>query len=97
MTSLDPPQIKFPPGQLVMTPRASTAFVRARQTAIPYLLRHIQGDWGELDVHDVQKNENSLQHGLRLLSKYTLVDRTVIWIITEADRSVTTILLPEEY
>src|SRR4051794_33051201 len=97
MTSLDPPQIKFPPGQLVMTPGASAAFVRTREQAIPYLLRHMQGDWGELDAHDVQENEHSLQHGLRLLSKYTLADRTVIWIITEADRSATTILLPEEY
>jgi hypothetical protein len=62
-----------------------------------YLVRHIAGDWGELDEHDVRENELSLLHGWRILSCYRLSDGTKMWIITEADRSVTTVLLPEEY
>ena len=55
------------------------------------------GDWGELDVDDVAENEFSLTRGLRLLSAYRLGDGMRIWVITEADRSVTTLLLLEEY
>jgi len=62
-----------------------------------FLQRHAAGDWGEVDAHDKTKNEYSLQHGFRLLSAYRLADGTKIWIITEADRSATTLLLPEEY
>ena len=62
-----------------------------------YLVRHIAGDWGDVDEQDRSENELSLTHGFRLLSAYTLKTGTKIWIITEADRSVTTVLLPEEY
>jgi hypothetical protein len=62
-----------------------------------FLSRHAQGDWGELDEHDRNENEFSLREGFRILSAYHLKDDTRIWIITEADRSSTTILLPEEY
>jgi hypothetical protein len=93
----DQPKAKFPLGQLLMTPGAAEAFKRTQEEWSPYLLRHAQGDWGELDEHDVRENEHSLQQGLRLLSRYTLCDKTVIWIITEADRSATTFLLPDEY
>jgi hypothetical protein len=61
------------------------------------LARHANGDWGELDEHDRRANEYALKHGLRVLSAYTLSSGEKIWIITEADRSTTTILLPEEY
>ena len=61
-----------------------------------YLARHRSGDWGELDPQDRRENERSLKHGWRILSSYPVGDKTV-WVITEADRSVTTILLPEEY
>jgi hypothetical protein len=61
------------------------------------LRRHNGGDWGELDVHDLRENQLSLQRGFRLLSAYTLRSGTKIWIITEADRSSTTILIPDEY
>jgi len=64
---------------------------------LPYFLRHLSGDWGDLDAHDVHENEESLKHGWRILSAYSLSDGTKIWIITEADRSSTTFLLPEEY
>jgi hypothetical protein len=62
-----------------------------------FLHRHISGDWGELDDHDRRENERSVIQKCRLLSAYHLRDGIKIWIITEADRSVTTILLPEEY
>ena len=88
---------KFPLGQVVATPGALAALQAANQDALPLLMRHAQGDWGELDPHDWQENEFSLQHGWRLLSAYTLADGTRLWIITEADRSATTLLLPEEY
>ena len=63
-------------------------------TLLPW---HITGDWGELDDHDRAENERSLKTGCRLLSAYRLQDGTKIWVITEADRSATTLLLPEEY
>ena len=93
----DGPHAKFPLGQLVMTTGAAAAFERTREQPLSYVVRHAQGDWGELDADDVQENEFSLKRRLRLLSRYTLGDKTVIWIITEADRSATTILLPDEY
>jgi len=64
---------------------------------LEYLSRHTRGDWGDVDELDRRENERSLVHGFRLLSAYTLISGTKIWIITEADRSVTTVLLPEEY
>jgi hypothetical protein len=88
---------KFPLGQLVATPGAAEAFTRNSQEPTEFLRRHWRGDWGKLDEHDVQENELSLQQGFRLLSRYTLADGTAIYIITEADRSATTILLPSEY
>jgi hypothetical protein len=88
---------KFPFGQIVFTPGALAALQATGQGPLQFLKRHVQGDWGELDREDRKENEFSLVNGFRLLSRYTLTDETVIWIITEADRSVTTILLPEEY
>jgi len=88
---------KFPLGQAVITPGALAAFQTAGQDPVDFIRRHAQGDWGELDQEDIEENEFSLVSGLRLLSAYTLTDGTRIWIITEADRSATTILLPEEY
>ncbi len=88
---------KFPLGQVVATPGALEALRAANQDALPLLRRHAEGDWGEVSPDDAQENEFSLTHGLRLLSAYTLADGTRLWIITEADRSATTLLLPEEY
>jgi hypothetical protein len=90
-------QQKFPLGQVVITQGANAAFAATEEIPIAFVRRHARGDWGDLDEHDQNENEFALQHGLRLLSRYSLSDGTVIWIITEADRSVTTILLPEEY
>jgi hypothetical protein len=88
---------KFPLGQLVATPGAAEAFTRNTQEPSEFLRRHWRGDWGTLDQEDIAENELSLTVSLRLLSAYTLKDGTHIWIITEADRSATTILLPSEY
>lgn len=88
---------KFQPGRVVATPGALGALEASGEGPLEYLARHIAGDWGDVDEGDHQENELSLTHGFRLLSAYALKSGTKIWIITEADRSVTTVLLPEEY
>ena len=90
-------QPKFILGQIVATPGALAALERSGQAPLEFISRHASGDWGELDDHDRLENELSVRKGFRILSAYRLSDGTKIWIITEADRSVTTILLPEEY
>lgn len=90
-------QAPFVLGQLVATPGALAALEEAGQNPLEFFIRHQQGDWGELDEEDKNENEFSILHHLRILSAYTLKTGVKIWIITEADRSVTTILLPEEY
>lgn len=60
------------------------------------LTRHLSGDWGELDAEDAKANESALRHGLRILSSYK-VGEEKLWILTEADRSATTVLTPGEY
>jgi hypothetical protein len=89
--------MKFDPGQIVATPGALAAFEASGDDPLAFLLRHVQGDWGDVDEHDRQENDLSLQHGWRLLSAYTLSNGTRVWIITESDRTSTCILLPEEY
>ena len=86
----------FPLGRVVATPGALQLLEEAGEDPLRYLTRHASGDWGELDPHDRRENERSLKHGWRLLSSYPVGGKTV-WIITETDRSVTTILLPEDY
>ena len=88
---------RFPLGQVVATPGALTALRMSNQTAAEFLERHVTGDWGDLDAHDKAANEAAINDGDRILSAYALADRTRIYIITEADRSSTCILLPEEY
>jgi hypothetical protein len=89
--------IKFEPGQIVATPGALAAFEASGEEPLTFLHRHLSGDWGDLSAGDKQENELSVREGFRILSAYTLSDGTKIWIITEADRSATTFLLPEEY
>jgi hypothetical protein len=88
---------KFPLGQLVATPGALQAMAESGEDPLTFVVRHQSGDWGEVPAEDAQENEFSLQHGFRLLSAYTLTTGVKIWLITEADRSATTILRPEEY
>ena len=87
----------FALGQVVATPGALTALEAARQAPQELLLRHVIGDWGDLVPEDVEENEQALKAGNRLFSAYDLNNGTRIWVITEYDRSVTTLLLPAEY
>src|SRR5436190_9993436 len=89
---------RFALGQTYITPGAEEALMIAGQTAIEFLRRHMSCDWGsELSEDDVQENEVSLKEGFRLLSAYRTGKGQKLWIITEADRSATTVLLPSEY
>ena len=88
---------RFALGQTFITPGAEEALQIAGQTATEFLRRHMSCDWGDLSDEDVKENEFSLKEGLRLLSAYQTGKGQKLWIITEADRSATTILLPSEY
>lgn len=87
----------FPLGQIVATPGALAALQTAGQDARAFLRRHVTGDWGNLSEADRQENDFSVTRSLRILSAYQLATAERLWIITEADRSVTTLLLPSEY
>jgi hypothetical protein len=87
----------FPLGQIVATPGALAAFTEAEESPLRYLARHGTGDWGELDAEDWTANDRALRTAERLLSAYILRSGERLWIVTEADRSVTTLLLPSEY
>ena len=84
-------------GTVLITPGAILALVEAQQSALDLLERHAYGDWGELAPEDWQANEDALQEGTRLLSAYTLTTGQRLWIISEWDRSITTLLTPVEY
>ena len=86
----------FPLGRVVATAGALKLLKETGEDPQYCLTRHASRDWGDLDLHDCQENELSLKHGWRILSSYP-VGEGKVWIITEADRSSTTILLPEEY
>lgn len=86
---------KFSLGRVVITRNAWHTL--PMYEVIDALDRHVLGDWGDIDEQDRQQNEFSLREGCRLLSVYHTDDGTKFWIITEWDRSVTTVLLPEDY
>jgi hypothetical protein len=87
---------KFHPGKLAATPAVMKKV--DGDYAMAALLQHLQGRWGVIDRHDWEANDEALKHGGRLLSVYPLPNESDnFWIITEADRSVTTILLPSDY
>lgn len=88
-------QPKFPLGQIVATSHALTAI--HPDEILKALSRHVRGDWGTLDPEDLQSNERALQFGGRLFSSHLSSQNVKFWIITECDRSVTTVLLPEDY
>jgi hypothetical protein len=87
----------FDLGQLVATPGALAALEKAGQNPMDFLSRHVTGDWGELPEEDKAENQLSLEKGFRLLSSYRTAAGEKVWAITESDRTVTTLLLPEEY
>jgi hypothetical protein len=86
----------LPLGRVVATPRALKLLTQARAHPFDLLARHATGDWGELCAFDRRQNEIALRDGYRVFSSYN-VSAGRVWVITEADRSITTILLPEEY
>jgi hypothetical protein len=86
----------LPLGRVVATPGALKLLSEAREDLFGCLARHATGDWGELCSFDRHQNEIALRDGYRVLSSYDVLAERV-WVITEADRSITTILLPEEY
>lgn len=85
----------FDLGSLAITDGAAAALEVSE--AARMVRRHLTGDWGEMDGDDQRTNERALLDGARVMSQYTASNGARIWVITEADRSVTTILLPEEY
>jgi hypothetical protein len=92
----------FELGQCVSTPGALEAILKTGEAPIQFLARHMRGDWGDLTADDKAANDSALVpnedgEGARILSAYHLKDGTKIWLITEWDRSRTTILLPDEY
>ncbi len=88
---------KFQLGQTVITPGALNALLSCGESPSKFLAHHAKGDWGDVCAEDKAFNDEALITGTRLISAYTTTSGTKIWVITEADRSVTTILLPEEY
>lgn len=87
----------FKTGMIVSTPGALDALRRSGNSPADFLQRHTCGDWGDVDGHDEKQNWIALRECARILSSYTTHLGDTIWLITEADRSVTTFLLPSEY
>jgi len=87
----------FPLGQLVATPGALSVIERAGQSPNVFIERHLKNDWGEVCGDDWNLNDQALDDGDRLLSAYRTAKGERIWVISESDRSATTLLLPDEY
>ena len=87
--------VKVPLGQIVATPAALGAV--SQPDIVAALRRHAVGDWGEIDAYDRAANDDALKSGERILSVYQSATGTTFWVLTEADRSVTTVLLPDDY
>jgi hypothetical protein len=89
--------MKFPLGQVVATPGALQALADSGQAPADFLDRHVQGDWGDVSKGDAKLNDEAVRCGERVLSAYKTLKGVKLWIVTEADRSSTCLLLPEEY
>ena len=87
----------FALGRLVATPGALQLLTLVQQTPLEFLARHSRGDWGECCPEDASENDFSVKAGFRIFSVYQTRTGEKLWVITEADRSVTTLLLPNEY
>jgi hypothetical protein len=103
-TAAQPPLFEL--GQLCYTPGAQDVMQRYQVNPFQLLSRHVTGDWGDLCKEDADANNNALNEGSRIFSSYVMppplsegqsLEPAKVWVITEADQSVTTILLPEEY
>ena len=95
MNTSNVPIALFRLGRIVATPNALAHLAQA--DILEAIKRHQAGDWGELDEHDRQANDRALKDGTRLLSVYQSANGIRFWVITEADRSATTLLMPEDY
>ncbi|EON14918.1 hypothetical protein [Pandoraea sp. SD6-2] len=91
------PRARLPLGRLLATPAAVDAIQSTGASIFALVNRHARGDWGELSEADREQNDLSVVAGRRVLSCYPLGDEQKVWIITEADRFTTTLLLPHEY
>ena len=87
----------FKLGQLVATPAALSVLESSKTPPEVLLARHLTGDWGDLCEEDLEMNDKAVRIGERILSSYNLTNGEKVWIITEWDRSATTILLPSDY
>lgn len=94
---LNEKSILFPIGRIFLTPGANEALSESSEEPFEFLQRHQQGDWGIVCKEDAEENNFSVKKGFRILSAYLTNNKEKIWLITEADRSSTTILLPSEY
>lgn len=90
-------RILFSLGQVVATPGALELLGRHSLSAFAFLVRHVTGDWGCVCPEDALENERAVKNGFRVFSSYEISGGERLWCITEADRSVTTLLLPSEY
>lgn len=94
---------KFPLGRVYATPAALALLESSHQSPHTLLARHVHGDWGMVHPHDAAANDHAVRHGERIVSSYSIDSNAanggggLIWVITEADRSSTTLLLPGEY
>jgi hypothetical protein len=91
------PNAKFALGRLVATPGSLKVLADGGQSPMDFVSRHLLGDWGTVCPEDWQLNDEALVDGSRIISAYQTLKGVAIWVITEADRSATTILLPDEY
>ena len=90
-------KVLFDLGQTVMTIGAKEALAESNQFSSEFLARHQVGDWGIVSKEDSEENDFSVKNDFRVFSAYKTSQEVKIWVITESDRSVTTILLPNEY
>jgi len=88
---------RFKLGQVVATPGALAALEASGESLSDYVQRHVSGDWGIVKAEDRRENEVAIMLHMRIMSVYLLKSGVRIWIITEADRSSTCVMLPEEY
>lgn len=88
---------RFRLGRILATPGAVDLLAKTRVSILDLLIRHVRGDWGNISDEDRRQNELSVEAGLRLLSSYRIPNGQTVRVITEWDRSATTLLLPDEY
>jgi hypothetical protein len=94
---LNESRVLFSLGKVYLTVGAREALEESSQTAIEFLAKHQSGNYGDICEDDMKENELSVREGFRILSAYRTAQDVKLWVITEADRSSTTVLLPSEY